>query len=235
MRRLPRRATPALASALLLVVAACGGGAEGEEIVRGFHGYPWGTTAEQIPELAGTPPSGEKDGLRVHAAEVPFLGHAMLAGFYFHPRTGGLVEGYYVMRLDLEACEREWARVVADLAAAHPAAERDEVVAVRPAADSARYVSDCEYFLYRGDLEEWRVWFENPAPPHDRAGAWLDVVGRTLRLTVAYQGGESRRWADRFRWPFRWPFGAPERPDAPPGPPTQQPPPGVEGLPFGRA
>ena len=39
-------------------------------------------------------------------------------------------------------------------ATANPGLAEEVTVAVRPAADSARYVSDCEYFLYRGDLEE---------------------------------------------------------------------------------
>jgi hypothetical protein len=216
-------------AALAAAVTACGGGT-GEEVVRGFHGHPWGTETTAIPEIAGSGPVGEKDGLAIYSAEVTYLGREVLAGFYFHPRTGGLVEGYYVFALALEECEREWARHVGDLEAAYPALVKEERVPTRPEADSTRYVSDCEYYVYRGDLEEWRADFVNPAPPEDRAGAWIDVVGRSLRMTVFYQGGAARAWQGRFRWPFR----IPRRPETPPEPPAPRPP-ATEGLPFGRA
>lgn len=230
-----RARAPALgtvaAVAALLALAACAD--PGQEIVGGFHGYPWGTPVDQIPEVAGSEPVGEKDGLAIHTAEVAHLGREMIAGFYFHPRTGGLVEGYYATRVELEECEREWSRIVGEVERAHPRLAGEVTVAVRPPADSVRYVSDCEYFLYRGDLEEWRATFENPGPPHDRVAVWLDQVGRSLQLTIHYQGREGRRWEERFRWPFQLPR---RRPPEPPSPePPGQTPPGADDLPFGRA
>jgi hypothetical protein len=219
--------------AVLIVLAAtlgaCGGGAE-DEVVGGFHGYPWGTEVSAIPEVSGSEQIGEKDGLAIYSAEVTHLGREVLAGFYFHPRTGGLVEGYYVFALTLDECEREWARYVRDLEAAYPGLVKEERIPERPEADSARYVSDCEYFIYRGDLEEWRASFVNPEAPHDRAGLWIDVVGRSLRMTIFYRGAAGQAWEERFRWPFR----LPRRPEAPPEPPAPRPP-RSEGLPFGRA
>jgi hypothetical protein len=222
------------AVAALLASAACSRGG-GEEIVRGFHGYAWGTHSSAIPEIAGSQPVGEKDGLTIYAAELSHLGREVLAGFYFHPRDGGLVEGYYVFALALAECEQEWARQLGDLEASYPALVRVEKIPRRPAADSTRYVSDCEYFIYRGETEEWTAELVNPDPPGDRAGAWIDVVGRSLRMTVFYRGGAGQAWESRFRWPRLFPRRpAAPPPESPPVTPTE-PRPGVEGLPVGRA
>jgi hypothetical protein len=217
------------ALALLLGLVACGG-EPGAEVVQSFHGYRWGTTVDQIPEVAGTEQVGEKDGLAIYSAEVSHLGRTVLAGFYFHPRTGGLVEGYYVLPITLEECESEWTRYVLDLETTFPTLVKEERTAVRPVADSARYVSDCEYFVFNGEREEWTATFANPEEPGDRAGAWLDVVGRSLRMTIFYRGAEGRAWEERFRWPR-----LPRRPRPPTAPPPTQPAPGAEGLPVGRA
>jgi hypothetical protein len=218
----------------LLAASACSRG-DDDEVVRGFHGYSWGTQASEIPEIAGSQPVGEKDGLTIYSADVTHLGREVLAGFYFHPEDGGLVEGYYVFPIALEECEQEWSRHLSDLQRAYPTLHREEKVPHRPAADSTRYVSDCEYFIYRGETEEWSASLVNPEAPGDRAGAWIDVVGRSLRMTVFYRGGAGERWESRFRWPRLFQ----RRPEAPPAespPPTPaQPRPGSEGLPLGRA
>jgi hypothetical protein len=221
-----------LLSAAALALAACSRG-DGVEVVQGFHGYAWGTPVSAIPEVAGSEPVGEKDGLTIYSADVSHLGREVLAGFYFHPDDGGLVEGYYVMPLPLEECEQEWSRWIDDLERAYPGLRREREVPVRSAQDSTRYVSDCEYFVYHGETEEWRETLVNPEPPGDRAGAWIATVGRSLRMTSFYSGGAAQRWEHRFRWPrlFR-------RQEAPP--PQQQetpaqPRPGSEGLPVGRA
>jgi hypothetical protein len=219
------------ALALLLALVACARD-PGVEVVQSFHGYRWGTPVEAIPEVAGSEPVGEKDGLAIYSAEVPYLGREVLAGFYFHPRTGGLVEGYYVLPITLEECEREWTRHVLDLETTFPTLVKEERTAARPVADSARYVSDCEYFVFNGEREEWRATFVNPAEPGDRAGAWLGVVGRSLRLTVFFRGGAGRAWEERFRWPK---IPLPGRARPPVAPPPATPPPGAEGLPVGRA
>jgi hypothetical protein len=216
-----------------LALSACSGG-EGVEVVQGFHGYAWGTRVSEIPEVAGSEPVGEKDGLRIYSADVSHLGREVLAGFYFHPGDGGLVEGYYVMPLALEECEQEWSRAVEDLESAYPALRREADVPVRSAEDSTRYVSDCEYFVYHGETEEWTETLVNPEPPGDRAGAWLSVEGRSLRLTVFYRGGAGQRWEDRFRWPRIFRRREAPEPGPDPGAPTR-PRPGAEGLPVGRA
>jgi hypothetical protein len=222
--------TRVVALALLLGIVACGG-EQGTEVVQSFHGYRWGTLVSDIPEVAGTEQVGEKDGLLIYSAEVSHLAREVLAGFYFHPRTGGLVEGYYVLPVGLEECEREWTRYVLDLETTYPTLVMEERTAVRPAADSARYVSDCEYFVYNGEREEWSVTFSNPEEPGDRAGAWLSVEGRSLRLTIFYRGAAGRAWEERFRWPRLF-----QRRPRPPGAPTPTAPtPGAQGLPVGRA
>ena len=216
-----------------LALSACSRG-EGVEVVQGFHGYAWGTPVSEIPEVAGSEPVGEKDGLTIYSADVSHLGREVLAGFYFHPQSGGLVEGYYVMALALEECEQEWSRYVSDLERAYPALRREVDVPVRSAEDSTRYVSDCEYLVYRSDTEEWRETLVNPAPPGDRAGAWISVEGRSLRLTIFYRGGEGQRWEDRFRWPRIFRRREAPAPGTDPEAPTR-PTPGAEGLPVGRA
>jgi hypothetical protein len=226
-----------MTTAAVLALSACSRGEEGE-VVDGFHGYAWGTPVTGIPEVAGSEQVGEKDGLAIYSAEITHLGREVLAGFYFHPRDGGLVEGYYVMPLKLEECEQEWSRWVTDLERAYPTLTREQKIPVRTSADSTRYVSDCEYLVYHGETEEWTATLMNPDPPRDRVGAWISVVGRSLRLTVFYRGGAALRWEDRFRWPrlFRreprpTPAPQPERNPQPPAPPR----PGAEGLPVGRA
>ena len=221
----------ALLLAALLAASACSG-EDGEEVVRGFHGYAWGTPVAQIPEVAGTEQVGDKDGLHIYSADLTYRGRPVLAGFYFHPKTGGLVEGYYVYPITLEECESEWKSVVADLEQSFPTLTKEEHVARRAASDSTRYVSDCELYLFNSETQQWNATLINPDAPGDRAGAWINVIGRSLRMTVFYQGGAGHAWEERFRLPqiFRRQPPAPRPEEAP-----QQPRPGSEGLPIGRA
>jgi hypothetical protein len=180
--------------ALSLALFACAG--EGVEIVRGFHGYAWGTRKAEIPELAGSERADLGEGLVIYTAEVSVLGREALAGFYFHPRSGGLIEGVYVMPVTLEECASEFRRFEDDLRASHLGLVEERHVPERPAADSARYVSDCEYFVYNSEKEEWSTTFVNPSRPRDRAGVRMEVQGRSLRLHVFYRGREGQEWAE---------------------------------------
>jgi hypothetical protein len=212
-------------AALALSVASCGD--SGIEVVQGFHGYSWGTELSQIPELAGSPRVDLGEGLVIHTAEVKLLGRDALAGFYFHPRTDRLIEGVYVMPITLDECEREWARFESDLRASYPGLIEELSVPRRPAADSARYVSDCEYFVYNYERSPWFINLENPASPHDRAGARMSVQGRSLQLQIFYRGREGQEWAED---------PGPGKPLEPGAPRPQGPPPvPARGSTFGRA
>jgi hypothetical protein len=175
------------------LLLACG---EGVEVVRGFHGYAWGTQKSEIPELAGSERADMGDGLVIYTAPVTLLGREALAGFYFHPRTGRLIEGVYVMPVTLEECEGEWRRYEDDLRAAYPGLEVERELPERSAADSARYVSDCEYFVYNSEKTPWATTLVNPSRPGDRAGIRMQVEGRSLRLHVFYRGREGEEWAE---------------------------------------
>lgn len=212
-------------AALALLLASCSEG--GVEVVHGFHGYPWGTERSDIPELASSQRADLGEGLVIYTADVKLLGRDALAGFYFHPRTGRLIEGVYVMPITLDECEREWLRFEVDLRASYPGLEEERLVARRAAADSTRYVSDCEYFVYNFESHPWSTTLVNPSPPHDRAGIRMDVEGRSLRLQLFYRGAEGQDWAEH---PGR---GKPLEPGAPP--PQGPPPVPSGGAPFGRA
>jgi len=181
-------------SILLLGTFAAACGPEGPEVVSGFHGYPWGTPVEAIAELAGSEPVARKEGLVVHSAEVDFQGHAALAGFYFHPETGELLEGAYVFALTLEDCEAVFGEVAGAVAEAFPTLEREEILARREGEDVDVYESDCEYFVYNAHKEVWRVDFTNPGGPGDRAGVWLKVSGRSPRMTLFYRSARAEEW-----------------------------------------
>jgi hypothetical protein len=182
--------------AALAFCLLCAGCDPGAEVVQGFHGYTWGTQVSGIPELAGSERADLGGGLVIHTAPVTVLGREALAGFYFHPRTGRLIEGVYVMPITLEECEREWRRFEQDLRASFPGMEEERHVPERSAADSARYVSDCEYYLYNPQKGEWAITLVNPGRPHDRAGVRVEVEGRSLRLHVFYRGREGQEWAE---------------------------------------
>lgn len=164
-----------------------------EPIVDGFRGHPWGSQVEDIPELAGTEQVGERDGLRIYSTDVRLLGRQALAGYYFHPDTGELVEGAYVMVMPLESCQTIWDLLTRDVQRNYPGLERQGELPSRRNAHRPVYESDCEYFVYNYHQEEWRMGFGNPEPPHDEVRMWIRVNERTPRLHVAYRGERAER------------------------------------------
>jgi hypothetical protein len=82
----------------------------------------------------------------------------------------------------------------------------------RSAADSARYVSDCEYFVYNSERDAWATTLVNPGRPRDRAGIRMQVEGRSLRLQMFYRGREGEEWAEDPE-----PSPRPDRGPRPPG------------------
>jgi hypothetical protein len=169
------------------------------EIVKGFHGYAWGTRVSDIPEIAGTEVVAQRDGLIIHSAEITYEGRTTLAGFYFHPDTGGLVEGSYIFPLSLEECESEWARLADAVETAHPGLERSEQIPRRAGDDRQTYDSDCEYFVYNAHREVWSASFTNPDPPGDRVLLWMKEIGRTVRMTIVYRGGVAQAWVESVK------------------------------------
>ena len=159
-----------------------------EPIVSGFRGHPWGSRVEDIPEIAETEQVGEREGLRIYSTEVRLLGRQALAGYYFHPETGELVEGAYVMVMPLASCQTIWDLLTRDVQRTYPGLERQGELPSRRNAHRPVYESDCEYFVYNYHREEWRMGFGNPEPPHDEVRMWIRVNERTPRLHVAYRG-----------------------------------------------
>ena len=178
--------------ALAAVLAASGLPAVAQEpIVDGFRGHPWGSRIEDIPEIAGTEQVGQREGLRIYSTEVRLLGRQALAGYYFDPRTGELVEGAYVMVMPLASCQTIWDLMSRDVRRTYPGLERQGELPSRRNAHRPVYASDCEYFVYNHHREEWRMGFGNPDPPHDEVRMWIRVNERTPRLHVAYRGERS--------------------------------------------
>lgn len=178
--------TSILAAALLWGMAGCSPGPH--PVVEGFHGYPWGTLPSRIPEVALAGTSGERDGLLVYSAEVPFLGRDVLAVFYFDATTLGLVEGAYILSLRLDECDAEWERYRAVVADAHPTFIVEETVPRREEAERPVYESDCEYFVFNAHRLEWIARFRNPESPGDGIELQMQDVGRTARLSIHYRG-----------------------------------------------
>ena len=164
-----------------------------EPIVDGFRGHPWGSQVEDIPEIAETEQVGEREGLRIYSTEVRLLGRQALAGYYFHPETGELVEGAYVLVMPLESCQTIWDLLSRDIQRTYPGLERQGELPSRRDAHRPVYESDCEYFVYNYHREEWRMGFGNPEPPHDEVRMWIRVNERTPRLHVAYRGETAER------------------------------------------
>ncbi len=188
------RRSPVLRSAparLLRVVLAAAGpwsvAAAQEPVVDGFRGHPWGSRVEDVPEIADTEQVGERDGLRIYSTEVRLLGRQALAGYYFHPDTGELVEGAYVMVMPLESCQTIWELLARDVQRTYPGLDRQGELPSRRNAHRPVYESDCEYFVYNHHREEWRMGFGNPDPPHDEVRMWIRVNERTPRLHVVYR------------------------------------------------
>ena len=167
------------------------------EVVTGFHGYPWGTRVENIAELAGREQVGERDGYRIYSAQVNVMGRPGLAGFYFHPETGELLEGAYVFALTVQSCEWAWATVTRNIRDAYPTLERTDHLPTRgDAPDRQIYDSDCEYFAFNSHKETWTSDYVNKGPPGDRVLLWMKTVERVPRLTVVYRGGRSQAWIE---------------------------------------
>ena len=175
--------------ALIAILAAAAEPAAAQKpIVDGFRGHSWGSRVEDIPELAGTEQVGEREGLRIYSTEVRLLGRQALAGFYFHPDTGELVEGAYVMVMPLESCQTIWDLLSRDVQRTYPGLERQGELPSRRNAHRPVYESDCEYFVYNHHREEWRMGFGNPEPPYDEVRMWIRVNERTPRLHMEYRG-----------------------------------------------
>lgn len=186
----------ALASAASVAVVPL---AAQEEVVDGFHGHPWGTRGTAIAEIAGAPRVGEKDGLAIHSTELRFLDREVLAGFYLHPATGELMEGAYVFHVPLEDCQATWDRALEALRREYPRLPLDVEKTARPEADRAVYASDCEHYVfgYRPGDPEWRAEMGGDDPSRGRVLVRLQAVGRSLRMTILYQGRAARAWAER--------------------------------------
>jgi hypothetical protein len=173
------------AAVLPALLAACGGP---PRVVEEFHGYPWGSRASQIPEVALAGVSGSRDGLLLYTANVRFLGREALATFAFEEEEGGLVEGSYSLLLALPECDAEWDRITTALAGAFPGLPLVVEVPTRGEADRGVYASDCEFYVYNAHRLDWTATLVNPEPPGDGVVLRLDDVGRSARLTVLYRG-----------------------------------------------
>jgi hypothetical protein len=191
----------ALAAILALLPTTPAPGAGQAEGVTGFRGYPWGTPVAAIPEIAGTEQVGEKDGMAIYSARVEVHGKPALAGFYFHPTTGALIEGAYVFALTLQDCHPVWATLVEDIERAHPTFEREARIPARTIEDRLVYDTDCEFYVYNSHIESWTATYANPDPPYDRILLWMRTVERVPRLTVVYRGAAGQEWADRPKPP----------------------------------
>jgi hypothetical protein len=188
----------------LIATALCvlaGDAAAQTEIVTGFRGYPWGTPVEAIPEIAGTDSVGLKEGLKIYASEVSVGGKAGLAGFYFHPQTGGLVEGAYVFALTLDECHGVWSMVVEQIEADYPTLRREAEIPSRSQEERSIYDTDCEYYAYNSYRETWKATYRNPTPPDDGIQLWMRTIERAPRLTVLYRGAAGQAWADALPKP----------------------------------
>jgi hypothetical protein len=173
------------------------------EIVASFRGYAWGSTASEIEELEGLAPAGTKEGMIAYVVPVTVLGRRSLAGFYFHPRSGALLEGAYVIAMTPEECPKVWPSVLLMVEQQYPALVKSLDVAVRPPRSRNTYESDCEYYAYNPDTEHWGATFTNPGPPGDRVLLTTRLVARSIRLTVVYRGAAGQAWAASLPPPER--------------------------------
>ena len=171
-----------------------------QEIVSDFRGYPWGVRPTEIAEIAESEPVGERDGLVIYSTPVRFAGRDALAGFYFHPETGALLEGAYALVLTPTDCDLIWGRVTRILADQYPSLDREDNVASRENADRPDvYDSDCDYYIYNYHVESWTADFRNPDPPFGEIHLRLRITERTPRLTILFRGAAGKEWADRPR------------------------------------
>lgn len=185
--------------ALVLVALSPRPSAAQDEVVTGFHGYPWGTNGVAISEISDAPRVGRKDGLDIHSADLTFLDREVLAGFYLHPTTGDLVEGAYIFHVPLEECQETWDRTLETLEQEYPELPLEVSRTSRSAANRDVYESDCEHYVYSrhpGD-PEWRAELVGEDASRGRVLVRLQTVGRSLRITVLYQGAAAEAWAER--------------------------------------
>jgi hypothetical protein len=189
-----------MALAITCAAVACAEAPPGPEVVKGFEGFAWGTSESAIPQLAGAQSQiAANSGLLLVGAPDTLLERDAWAGFFFDPESKALVQGEYRIPVELEECEREFDRYERHVEDAFLGVVREEK---RPAPDEeqrGRYASDCEYFLYNSELEEWSTTFSNPDPPHDLARVQLHGIGRSLQLTITYQGAAALAWEEDVR------------------------------------
>jgi hypothetical protein len=180
------------------LLAVAGSAGAQTEIVKTFHGYPWGTTLSAIPELAGKAPVGVQDELVVHSMQSSFGGKPGLAAFYFHPRTGALIAGAYSFVLTIENCEAIWDAVTARIEYEYPTLTREKRIPQRTTPDQQRiYESDCEYYAYNSHIETWTASYVNPQAPGDRITLAMRTVERGPRLSVVFRGALGQAWLTR--------------------------------------
>lgn len=189
----------ALLTALVVLAPVSPTGAQ--EVVTSFRGYPWGTTVSAIPELADRAPVGVKDELIIHSQEVGIAGTRALAGFYFHPRTGALVEGAYVFVLTMSNCHAVWDALVRQIEREYPTLTKEARIPTRTRAQQQVYESDCEYYAFNSHIETWTASYVNPMAPGDRILLSMRTVERAPRLSVVYRGGAGQAWATRVPTP----------------------------------
>ncbi len=166
-------------------------------VVGGFRGYAWGTDRSAVSELAtgDTAVAGWSDGLPFYSRVLSFLGRDdVLTGFYFHPDTGGLIEGAYVMGVPLKDCESTWQKAVDLVEQQYPGLHVEQRVSHREGHDLQVYDSDCEYFVYNDNVASWEADFLDPGPGLDEILMWMKPVGRNLRLTVVYRSDAGKKW-----------------------------------------
>ena len=172
-----------------------------QEVLTGFRGYVWGTPREAIPEIAATQQVGVKDSLPIYSAMVTLHGKEALAGFYFHPVTGGLVEGAYVFALTFQDCLPIWFTMTEQIERDYPTFTREARIPKREGKDVTVYESDCEFYAFNSHIETWTATYANPSSPSDRVMLWMRTIERAPRLTVLYRGGAGQAWADRPKPP----------------------------------
>jgi hypothetical protein len=170
------------------------GAAAAQRVVNDFRGVRWGTPVTAIPEVAGTQRSGVRtDSLDIFSTQVKVFGRDALAGYYFDPKTGGLLEGAYVLVLNLETCRPTWDAVESAIQRDYPTLVREAHIPVRTKPDDLRvYESDCEYFAFNSTIETWTATYRNPAAPDEEIDVWVRTIERTPRLTVVYRSGLPR-------------------------------------------
>jgi hypothetical protein len=185
----------AVAWSLLAVLVVAGEARAQNEVVKGFLGYPWGTTLSAIPELAGKAPVGVQNELVVHTLPATFAGKPTLAAFYFHPRTGELIAGAYSFVLTLADCKDIWDAVTGRIEYEYPTLAREKRIPARTTPDQLRvYESDCEYYAYNSHIETWTATYLNPQPPGDRITLAMRTVERGPRLSVVFRGAAGQAW-----------------------------------------